>query len=243
MEDFELTYHRFSERSILVQWPHKIDENLLNDVLNFKNHLQNLDIESILYVNNTYNSILISYKFTIDNIYNEFSRLKTHYFERKMENKHESKLWKIPVCYHDDFGIDLDEISVKKGMSKSEIIRIHSQAIYTVFFIGFLPGFLYLGGLDKRLHVQRKKEPRKLVEKGAVGIGNTQTGIYPNSSPGGWQIIGNSPLDFFNPNASQPCFAKSGDKIQFISISKDEYYDIKEKVSQQIYNIQNTIVS
>src|SRR5690606_21098903 len=92
-----------------------------------------------------------------------------------------------------------------------EIISRHLSSIYTVYFIGFLPGFLYLGGLDKTLQIARKKSPRKRVEKGAVGIGENQTGIYPKDSPGGWQIIGNSPIEILDKNRLPPCPISPGD--------------------------------
>lgn len=242
MTDYKLTYHRFSERSILVQWPQKIDENILNDVLIFKNHLLNSSIKSILQINNGYNSILIIYKTTIDNINNEFLILNALYSGRVSIKKCALRHWKIPVCYDDEFGIDLDEMSKVKQLTKSEIIKLHSKAIYTIFFIGFLPGFLYLGGLDKRLFFPRKESPRLEVKKGSVAIGNEQTGIYPNSSPAGWNIIGNSPLEFFNAKANHPCFAQAGDKIQFIPIDINAYRKIKEEIQSKTYSIENKIV-
>lgn len=241
MKDFELTYHRFSERSILIQWPDEIDNHILNDVLLFKNHLLNSCDKQILQINYAYSSILIIYLITIDDIYSEFLDLKALYFSRVSINKSALRHWKIPVCYDDKFGIDLDEISKKNQLSKSEIIRLHSEAIYTVFFIGFLPGFLYLGGLDKRLCFSRKKNPRLEVEKGAVAIGNQQTGIYPNTGPGGWNIIGNSPLEFFNSESITPCFAKTGDTIQFIPITTEVYYGIFKAIQNGTYNLESKI--
>ncbi|WP_241478994.1 5-oxoprolinase subunit PxpB [Psychroserpens jangbogonensis] len=242
MKDFKLTYHRFSERSILVQWPQEIDENILKDVLIFKNHLTNLNIESILHVNTAYNSILITYILTIDNAYSEFSALKEAYFTRISNKKSVLKHWNIPVCYDDEFSIDLNEISKETQFSKSEIIRIHSEVIYTVFFIGFLPGFLYLGGLDKRLFFPRKNIPRLEVKKGAVAIGNQQTGIYPNKSPAGWNIIGNSPLEFFNSKEISPCFAKAGDTIQFVPITIEEHNRVLKAVENGTYNLESEII-
>ncbi|WP_040253897.1 5-oxoprolinase subunit PxpB [Psychroserpens mesophilus] len=242
MTDYKLTYHHYSERSILVQWPQKIDENILDDVLIFKNHIINSEIKSILQVNNAYNSILIIYVYTIDNINDEFLVLKSLYSTRVRLINSTCKLWKIPVCYDDAFGIDLDEISKAKQLSKSEIIKLHSEVIYTVFFIGFLPGFLYLGGLDKRLFFPRKESPRLEVKKGSVAIGNEQTGIYPNFSPAGWNIIGNSPLDFFNAKVNDPCFAQAGDKIQFIPIDINTYYNIKEDIQSEMFSIENKVI-
>ncbi|WP_323787676.1 5-oxoprolinase subunit PxpB [Psychroserpens sp.] len=241
MRDFKLTYHRFSERSILVQWPHKIDKIILNDVLIYKNHLLNSNIKSLLQVNIAYNSILVIYDVTIDNINDAFLALKMLYSTRVSIKTQDLKHWKIPVCYDDKFGIDLEEISKAKQLSKLEIIKIHSDVIYTVFFIGFLPGFLYLGGLDKRLYFPRKKSPRLEVEKGAVAIGNEQTGIYPNSSPAGWNIIGNSPLEFFSTKSKLPCFAKAGDTIQFVPIAIDAYNDMSEAIKNGTYNLESEI--
>jgi inhibitor of KinA len=148
--------------------------------------------------------------------------------------------WQIPVCYNDEFGIDLEFVSKQKSLTKTQIIQRHSQVNYRVFFIGFLPGFLYLGGLDKSLHIPRKSSPRLAVKKGAVAIGGSQTGIYPGVSPGGWNIIGNSPISFFDVTKEQPCFAKAGDFIQFKSVSIEEYRDIKEQVIRGVYKIQQT---
>src|SRR5690606_34339106 len=116
-----------------------------------------------------------------------------------------SKIFHFPVCYEPEFGVDLEYISNEKNMTIEDIITCHHNPIYIVYFIGFLPGFLYLGGLDGSLQIPRKNTPRKRVEKGAVGIGENQTGIYPKSSPGGWQIIGNSPVEIFNKSSSPPC--------------------------------------
>ncbi|WP_456437576.1 5-oxoprolinase subunit PxpB [Psychroserpens sp.] len=243
MKDFELTYHRFSECSILVQWPQKIDEIILNDVLLFKNHILNSSIKSILQINNAYNSILINYVLTIDNVNDEFFVLKELYSARVSMKKCALSHWKIPVCYDDEFGVDLDEISKENQLSKSEIIRLHSDVIYTVFLIGFLTGFLYLGGLDKRLFFSRKNSPRFKVKKGAVAIGNEQTGIYPNSSPAGWNIIGNSPLEFYNSESRNPCFAKAGDKVQFVPVSIEMYNDIYKAVQNGTYNLESEIIN
>ena len=156
--------------------------------------------------------------------------------------KVKSVLWKIPVCYDAVFGIDLEAISKEKNLSKEEIIKRHSQAIYTVYFIGFLPGFLYLGGLDESLHVPRKSTPRLQIEKGAVAIGGNQTGVYPTESPGGWNIIGNSPIEFFNPKLETPCFAKAGDKISFKPITIQEFKTIKILVEAGVYQIESEVL-
>lgn len=242
MDAFQPTYKPYGERSILVEWPQKINENILQDVLNFKLNIQNNYIESEIQVTSAYNSILITYDYTIDNINDEVLNLKFLYSSIKYTYKSTGMLWKIPVCYDDEFALDLEEISIEKKLSKSRIIELHSNVIYTVYFIGFLPGFLYLGGLDKSLHFPRKSTPRQLIKKGAVAIGGNQTGIYPNESPGGWNIIGNSPISFFDASKHMPCFAKAGDKIQFVPISVMEYQNISTLVKEGVYQIESEVI-
>ena len=226
----------------MIEWPSRIDENILLDILKFKKTLQKKYIKEKVYINHAYNSLLITYNSTINNIYDKISNLKTCYSSKANTTNLAFKCWKIPVCYDDDFGIDLNELSIGLKLSKAEIIGLHTKPIYTVFFIGFLPGFLYLGGLDKRLHFSRKQTPILKVPKGAVAIGGKQTGIYPNESPGGWNIIGNSPINFFDIDKKIPCFAQSGDKIGFYQVSKKEYDDIKILVDAGVYQIESEVI-
>jgi len=224
-----------------VEWPSKIDENILNDVLNFKNIIQNKLLESRIEVKSAYNSILITYIDTIEDINNEVSALKALYSSKKSSKKTNFRQWKIPVCYDETFALDLDEISKQNNLSKEAIIELHSTVVYTVYFIGFLPGFLYLGGLDKRLNVPRKSMPRLHIKKGAVGIGGNQTGIYPTESPGGWNIIGNTPVSLFDPSKEPPCFAKAGDKILFVPINLKTYQDISTLVEAGVYQMESEV--
>jgi inhibitor of KinA len=240
--DFELIYRRFSECSILIEWPQEINEYVLKDVLLYKKSILNFKYKLILQVNNAYNSLLVNYKYTIDNFNDEVLALKAYYVDRNVIHKPKAKLFKIPVCYDEDFGLDLIAISKEKRMTIPEIIQRHSQPLYTVFFIGFLPGFLYLGGLENQLHFPRKKKPRSKIKKGAVAIGGEQTGIYPNDSPGGWNIIGNSPIELFLPTEKEPCFAKPGDKIKFVPISRVLYDSILLQIAQGNYNIESEVI-
>jgi KipI family sensor histidine kinase inhibitor len=239
---FKLTYKQYGERSILIEWSSKIDKNILEDLIFFKEKLEKALFKEIVYINSAYNSILISYNSIIENIYDDVLILKDIYSSEINVIAKRSILWRIPVCYDDEFAIDLEAISLHIKLSKNEIITLHSNAIYTVFFIGFLPGFLYLGGLNETLYFPRKPTPRLHIEKGAVGIGGTQTGIYPNTSPGGWNIIGNSPINFFDSNKVEPCFAKAGDKIQFYAISKKKYIDIKTLVEAGVFQLESEVL-
>jgi inhibitor of KinA len=239
---FNLIYKPFGERAILVEWPAVIDENILKDIVNFKNSIEKNNIKSIIELKPAYNSLLISYHTVCRNFENEVNELKNVYLASGFKDKSKCVLWKIPVCYDIVYGIDLEAISKIKSLSKEEIIKRHFKPIYTVYFIGFLPGFLYLGGLDESLHVPRKSTPRLQIEKGAVAIGGNQTGVYPAESPGGWNIIGNSPIEFFNPNMTPPCFAKAGDKISFKPITIQEFKTIKLLVEGGVYQIESEVL-
>ncbi|NNC69730.1 MAG: 5-oxoprolinase subunit PxpB [Flavobacteriaceae bacterium] len=242
MGNYKLKYKPFGSHSILIEWPQKIDENILNDVLNFKNNIQHNYAKVKVEVINTYNSLTVYYTSTIENIYNEFSALNSLYVEQNTQKKRELKLWKIPVCYDLKFGIDLEEISNRNNLSISQFIELHSGPKYRVYFIGFLPGFLYLGGLPKELNFPRKKNPRISVEKGAVGIGGSQTGIYPQQSSGGWNLIGNSPITLFERKKDPPCFAKPGDLVQFVPISLEQFEEITRLIAYKRYQIESEVI-
>ena len=219
---------QFSETSILIEFDDNIDEKLLNFLTSLRKELIQTNNEQILQVNNTYNSLLITYVSTINNFYREKERILKQISEHKAGDELNSTIKKIPICYDTEFGWDLELLSDDLKLSVSEIIERHSGVIYTVYFIGFLPGFPYLGGLDSSLFHRRKSQPRRQIPMGSVGIADKQTGIYPMDSPGGWQIIGRSPLQLFDPGHNdQPCYLKAGDKIQFESITIKEFKRIQ----------------
>ena len=141
----------------------------------------------------------------------------------------------VPVCYGLHFGPDIWEMEEKLGLSRQEIIDLHSGRDYRIYMMGFLPGFVYLGGMDERLAYPRLKKPRLRIEAGAVGIAGSQTGIYPSVSPGGWRIIGSTPLLLFDPARDPAVPVSAGDAIRFRPISVDEWYEIRHLVQKGQY--------
>ncbi len=129
----------------------------------------------------------------------------------------------IPVCYGGEHGPDLTYVAEKNGLSEGEVIRIHAEQEYLVYALGFAPGFPYLGGVPERIAAPRKVTPRLHIPAGSVGIAGTQTGIYPLNTPGGWQIIGRTPLALFRPEQELPVLLRSGQRIRFKAISAEEY--------------------
>ena len=239
---YNLKYSRFNERSILIEWPSIIDNNILESITNFKQQLKDKYSKQKVQIINTYNSILISYDFTIDNINDEILALKACFDTTRAVENQPKRLWTIPVCYDPDFGSDLEDYAKAKQLSISEVITQHSSAVYTIYFIGFLPGFLYLGGLPESLALDRKATPSLDIKKGAVAIGGQQAGIYPQDSPGGWHVIGNTPVPLFRPNEHPPSVFKAGDQLTFQSISKTEHEQLSLAIKTSTYNLKSTII-
>lgn len=136
------------------------------------------------------------------------------------------RLVEVPVCYGGEYGPDLPFIAQHAGLTEKEVIALHSGRDYRIYMLGFLPGFPYLGGLDERLHTPRLQNPRTKIPAGSVGIGGKQTGIYPLASPGGWQLLGRTPLRLFNPEAGGALPYQAGDSIRFVPITEAEYESI-----------------
>jgi len=134
----------------------------------------------------------------------------------------------IPVCYSGEFGPDIEHVADTHQLTVEEVIQIHSEPEYLIYMVGFTPGFPFLGGLPEVLHTPRLETPRTSVPKGSVGIANGQTGVYPIASPGGWQLIGRTPVNLFAPERTNPILYQAGDSIRFKPISHRDYQRLSE---------------
>lgn len=147
--------------------------------------------------------------------------------DKGSENAH---VVEIPVCYGGEYGPDLEYVAQYHGLTEREVVQIHTAPEYLVYMIGFCPGFPYLGGMDKRIATPRRTTPRVEIPARSIGIAGEQTGGYPMKTPGGWQIIGRTPIDMFNlSNEEQPSLLHAGDTVKFIAVSEAEYKKLKEK--------------
>ncbi len=135
----------------------------------------------------------------------------------------------IPVCYGEEFGPDLDVVAKRSQLQPEEVIDLHTAGDYLVYMIGFAPGFPYLGGMDEAIATPRRKDPRQSIPAGSVGIAGGQTGVYPIETPGGWQLIGRTPFQLFQPQQDPPSLLLAGDRIKFKAISKDEFKKLEEE--------------
>ena len=142
---------------------------------------------------------------------------------RVRSRKSNARLVEIPVCYDPEFALDLDHVASQAKLTPTEVVGLHSRTEYRVSCIGFVPGFPFLAGLPKELSTPRRATPRKEIPAGSVGIGGAQTGIYPLRSPGGWNLIGRTPLHLFDPEKTPPAFLCAGDRVRFRAITREEF--------------------
>ncbi len=224
MSTYSISIRPFGVHAVLVEWPQRVEEAILDDILHFTQHLQHNCLDASQWeIVPSYNSVTLICREKPIEFGNFKKNLENWYAEEFNSKTREKFLWRLPVCYDLEFGIDLQEVAQKLKTSVAEIIALHTGTQYTVYGIGFLPGFMYLGGLPAELEVPRRADPRLKVQKGSVGLAGKQTGIYPQQSPGGWNIIGNCSVSMFDSKSESPCFVNVGDKIQFYSIERAEY--------------------
>jgi inhibitor of KinA len=230
----------FNEESILIQWNDKVDIKLIDSIISYKNLIEQELSEILIECVQSINSMMVIYNSNKINSEDLINTLENLYSLDLKVGETEKKIWKIPVCYDLSFGIDLEDLSTSNSISIDEIIKLHNSLTYNVLSMGFLPGFLYLGMNDKKLYCERKDKPKLNIKSGSVGIARDQTGIYPQDSPGGWRIIGRSPISFFNVDDKSPCFAKPGDKIKFQNISLSEFNQIE--INKSSYKIKYEVI-
>lgn len=211
------------DRSLIVELGNGISPEVNKRVREFAITLMENPIEGLVETVPTYRSLLIFY----DPLKTSFTTLQ-HRIEdlyRKIEGIKipEPKTMKIPVVYGGKYGPDLEWVAQYHKISSKMVIRLHTETIYQVYMIGFTPGFPYMGEVPERLASPRRETPRTVIPESSVGIAQRQTGIYPVQSPGGWQIIGRTPLKLFNPTQSPPTLLEIGDRVKFFPIEKEEF--------------------
>jgi len=213
------------DSAVVCDFGDEVNQAVNNRVIKLFNFIKEQSasrkIEGILNCTPSYNKLIISFDLQVTNSEKIFNFISSVDFSNLNFNKNKKK-WTIPICY--DFGIDLINISKKLKLEKEEIISIHSNSTFFIYMVGFVPGHPFMGDLDNKLFLNRLKTPRVKVPKGSVGIVEKFCNIYPYESPGGWNIIGKTPIKLFNnKDSSKACLLSPGDTIKFKSISKKEY--------------------
>ncbi len=214
----------FGESAILLEWPAEVKIETLWEILGFTDYLKehHLGLEDWEYVPIYHSLCLIHKSGSLDHKMIGESLLR--WYESYPKGiSYTRREWELPVCYDPEFGPDLEEAAARLEISRSALIERHTAQAYPVYGIGFLPGFVYLGGVPKDIQLPRRPAPRMNVPRGSVGLADRQTGIYPQQSPGGWHILGKCPIPLFDPERDPPCFIRLGDTVRFRSVSRAEY--------------------
>ena len=217
-----------SDSALLIEFGDTIDYGINARVYALQTEIENSDLgSSVVEFIPSYRSLMVEYD-AMEHSYAQLRDRVNDLIRRSVKSDDTTKVadqdaHQIPVSYGDDYGPDLDNVAQHAGLNPDEVIAIHSGTDYHVFMLGFAPGFPYLGGMDSRIACPRLATPRTLVPAGSVGIAESQTGVYPNPSPGGWQIIGRTPMRLFDVDADPPAAMLPGTKVNFVPITRDKY--------------------
>ncbi len=215
------------DRGLLLEFGDGISREINEKVKRMALALQAEAIEGIVEIVPTYRSLLIIYNPVILSVEGLEGRLTRIEEGLQLTPLPESKLTRLPVVYGGVYGPDLEEVARYHQISPEEAIQLHCSTPYLIYMIGFMPGYPYMGELPQALVTPRLKTPRLVVPKGSVAIAQRQTGIYPMESPGGWQIIGRTPVELFDPGTDPPALLQMGDFVQFYPIDEEEFKEWK----------------
>ena len=230
-------YHPYTifplgDKALTIDFGNVVDEAVNDKVLRLYRQMKRKNISYITDLVPAYSSLTLHYDLAA--LYQEKPRDKTAFetlaglvgslgWEEEENVMPERRILEIPVCYDPEFGPDIEMMASEKALLPDELVRLHTDRQYRIYMIGFLPGFAYMGRVNERISHPRRDQPRHLVAAGSVGIAGVQTGIYPLESPGGWNIIGRTPVRLFDPQKKEPVFFQAGDEIKFYSITRDEF--------------------
>lgn len=223
---------------LLVEFPEEISPQVNRSVRALWYKLGEQALSGILSMVPTYRSLLIHYDPEVLKS-EKLQRLVVDLADQLQEEETlPGRVVTLPVLYGGKQGPDLAAVAQHNKLTEDEVVAIHTEGEYLVYMLGFAPGFPYLGGLDPRLHTPRLEVPRTRVRAGSVGIAGQQTGVYSTNSPGGWQLIGHTPVPLFSPYAKDPVLLRPGDIVKFRAVEEQEYLAIKQQVESGSYQVE-----
>ena len=223
------------DSALLIEFEQKIAPEINAQITAFVHLLKGQHIEGVTDLIPAFASLLINYDPRVIGYKDLKARIEELLKIEVSEEASEARVFEIPVCYGGEYGPDIANIAENAGLSEQEVIDIHCSKDYRIYMLGFLPGFVYLGGLDERIHTPRLANPRISIPAGSVGIAASQTGIYPLNSPGGWQLLGMTPVKTYDPERETPILVEAGDYIRFVPVTEEEFLNIKKQVDDGTY--------
>lgn len=231
------------DEALFVEFGDEISPKLNRRIRNLKLAIEKQGIPGVIETVPAYRSLLIYFEpwqVHPKELREILFRLSQQPLESELSKP---RLIEIPTVYGSEYGPDLEFVASHNKLSVNEVIQIHTGTPYLIYMIGFLPGFPYLGGMSAKIAAPRLDTPRTRIPAGSVGIAGTQTGIYPAESPGGWRLIGRTPLKVFDPTRQPPALFQAGDYLKFVSVTPYEFIQIGEAVVRETYAVKESPMS
>ena len=233
----KIKYLPAGDKAIVMEFGNEISKEINAKIRNLVKFADEAKIEGIEEILPTYRSIQIMYNpLKID--YFDLVRNLEMLSSKTVEGKKEIiKIVEIPTLYGGEYGPDINFVAEHNNITTDEVIEIHTGTDYLVYMLGFTPGFTYLGGMSEKISTPRLASPRAKIPAGSVGIAGSQTGMYPSETPGGWQLIGRTPVKLYDPKKEPPVLLSAGDYVRYVSISEQEYKKIQNLVQEDKYEL------
>jgi KipI family sensor histidine kinase inhibitor len=230
------------DRALVVEFGDRVERELSNNVLRLDESLRASGLPGVVETVPTFRSLMVHYD-PLVTTRADLERSITCLLDCRSGPRDAATLWRVPVCYEGAFAPDLAEVAQLTGVTPSELVALHSAVRYHVYMLGFLPGFPYMGDLPPQLALPRRADPRLRVPAGSVSIATTLTAIYPYESPGGWHLIGATPIRLFDPVRARPALLEPGDIVQFEPIDPASFASIRKAVDSGNYEVANEPVA
>ncbi|MEO1065982.1 MAG: 5-oxoprolinase subunit PxpB [Pseudomonadota bacterium] len=231
----------YGDCAFLIEYGNEIERTISERILIANEELLRADLNGLTETFPTFRSLLIKY----DPLKTSFSTLSQEVIAIiKSDGQHESapRRWKIPVCYEEEFAPDLADVADAKGVSPTKVIDLHIREVYHIYMLGFIAGYPYMGDLNSQLSLPRRTSPRVRVPAGSIAIALTMAAIYPVVSPGGWHLIGRTPISIFDPNREKPALFAPGDEVIFRPVDKKRHDALQAAIDNDGYQIEPEVI-